>query len=254
VGRLHVVYRGVYAVGHVALRVEGRFVATVLASGPGAVLSHRSAAAHWGLLAALNAKSMSRRRRHDTACARSACTGPVPSMPVTPRHTKASGSRPSPARCWTWPPPPGPTAWSAYAQALHLHLYDQRAIADILQRANGHRGTRALAQATAREPKLTRSHWEIRKLTLIRNNGLPEPLVNHALIAPDHGHCEVDFYWPAQRLIVETDSWSAHGTRAAFASDRARDAALTAAGHRVVRFAWHTNDATIPRRLRALLH
>ena len=91
-------------------------------------------------------------------------------------------------------------------------------------------------------------------LTLIRNNGLPEPLVNHALIAPDHGHCEVDFYWPAQRLIVETDSWTAHGTRAAFASDRTRDAALPAAGYRVVRFAWHTTDETILHRLRALLH
>jgi putative AbiEi antitoxin of type IV toxin-antitoxin system len=48
VGRLHVVYRGVYAVGHVALRVEGRFLAAVVACGPAAVLSHRSAAAHWG--------------------------------------------------------------------------------------------------------------------------------------------------------------------------------------------------------------
>ncbi len=57
-----------------------------------------------------------------------------------------------------------------------------------------------------------------------------------------------------QRLIVETDSWRAHGHRAAFESDRARDAALQAAGLRVVRFTWRTPDATIVRRLRALLH
>jgi hypothetical protein len=90
-------------------------------------------------------------------------------------------------------------------------------------------------------------------LKLIRDHGLPEPLVNHALIAADHGHCEVDFYWPAERLVVETDSWHAHGTKAAYESDRARDAALTAAGHRVVRFTWHTPDTAIIGRLRALL-
>jgi hypothetical protein len=50
-GRLHVVHRGVYAVGHRVLRTEGRWLAAVLASGEGAVLGHRSAAAHWGLLA-----------------------------------------------------------------------------------------------------------------------------------------------------------------------------------------------------------
>ena len=51
VGRLHRVHHGVYSVGHRALRVEGRRLAAVLACGPGAVLSHRSAASQWGLLA-----------------------------------------------------------------------------------------------------------------------------------------------------------------------------------------------------------
>ena len=43
-GSLHRLYRGVYAVGHTKLTREGRFLAAVLACGPGAVLSHRSAA------------------------------------------------------------------------------------------------------------------------------------------------------------------------------------------------------------------
>ncbi len=90
-------------------------------------------------------------------------------------------------------------------------------------------------------------------LRLIRNAGLPEPLVNHPLTAPDYGHCEVDFFWPKQRLVVETDSWRAHGHRAAYENDRAKDAALTAIGLRVVRFTWRIPDATILRRLRALL-
>jgi hypothetical protein len=44
-GQLHPLYRGVYAVGHRNLTREGRFLAAVTACGPGAVLSHYSAAA-----------------------------------------------------------------------------------------------------------------------------------------------------------------------------------------------------------------
>ena len=50
VGRLQLLYRGVYGVGHRSLRTEGRRLAAVLACGPGAVLSHKSAASHWDLL------------------------------------------------------------------------------------------------------------------------------------------------------------------------------------------------------------
>src|SRR4051812_10827827 len=46
-GRLHAVHRGVYAVGHPVLGARGRWMAAVLACGPGAVLSHASAAALW---------------------------------------------------------------------------------------------------------------------------------------------------------------------------------------------------------------
>jgi hypothetical protein len=46
-GRLHPIVRGVYAVGRPCLSREGRWIAAVLACGPGAALSHRSAAALW---------------------------------------------------------------------------------------------------------------------------------------------------------------------------------------------------------------
>src|SRR5215203_4116059 len=48
-GRLHPVARGVYAVGWATLPRSRRWVAAVLACGEGAVLSHRSAAAFWGI-------------------------------------------------------------------------------------------------------------------------------------------------------------------------------------------------------------
>jgi predicted transcriptional regulator of viral defense system len=47
--RLHPVHAGVYAVGHGVLTSEGRLMAAVLAGGRDAVLSHRAAAAHWGI-------------------------------------------------------------------------------------------------------------------------------------------------------------------------------------------------------------
>jgi Protein of unknown function (DUF559) len=141
----------------------------------------------------------------------------------------------------------------ALAQAEHLELYDHRAITDVLARANGHRGRKALTEATALEPKLTRSEWEVRFMKLVRAAALPEPLVNLSLAAPDHPRLEVDFCWPSHHLIVETDGWESHRTRAAFEADRRRDAALQAGGWRVMRFTWRTPDAVIGDRLRALL-
>src|SRR5215203_5555930 len=54
-GRLHRVHRGVYAVGHHALNLHGRFMAAVLACGEGAVASHVSAAVLWELLKPIDA-------------------------------------------------------------------------------------------------------------------------------------------------------------------------------------------------------
>jgi hypothetical protein len=47
--RLHLVMRGVYAVGWPRLTQKRRWMAAVLACGEGAMLSHRSAAALWGI-------------------------------------------------------------------------------------------------------------------------------------------------------------------------------------------------------------
>jgi very-short-patch-repair endonuclease len=62
---------------------------------------------------------------------------------------------------------------------------------------------------------------------------LPPPRANTKV----NGY-EVDFVWPDERLIVETDGWETHGTRTAFENDKRRDAAHTQAGYRVLRFSW----------------
>jgi very-short-patch-repair endonuclease len=88
---------------------------------------------------------------------------------------------------------------------------------------------------------------------LLREAGLPEPLVNERLDIPGIGESKPDFHWPAHRLIVETDGWETHRTRRAFKLDRARDAALTAVGHRVLRFTYDVDPATVVERVRATL-
>jgi hypothetical protein len=253
-GRLHRVHHGVYALGHTLLRPEGHRLAAVLACGPGAVLSHRSAAAHWELLATSQQRidvtaPRSREgipgiRLHTSRSLDARDTTRHEGIPITTVHRTlldlAATTRADQLE-------------NALAQAMHLQLYDQRAIDDVIARSNGHRGTNVLKEATRQEPQITKSMWEIRMLKLVRAAGLPEPICNKALHAPDHGECRPDFYWPAYGLIVETDGWAAHRTLAAFRSDRAKDAALTAAGYKVLRFTWDVDDATILRRLRRLL-
>jgi hypothetical protein len=252
--RLHRVHQGVYSLGHAALGREGRRLAAVLACGPGAVLSHRSAAAHWGLLKTDQTRIdvTAPRGRHGAPGIRlhrsrsldARDTTSHEGIPVTTVHRTlldlAAQAR-------------GGELERALAQAERLQLYDHRAIQDVIARCNGHRGTSALRQATTHEPKWTRNEWEAEFLALIRTAQLPEPLVNESFHAHDHGPCEPDYHWPAHRVIVETDGWETHHTRRAFKADRAKDAALTASGYRVLRFTTDDEPDLAVRRLRALL-
>jgi very-short-patch-repair endonuclease len=80
---------------------------------------------------------------------------------------------------------------------------------------------------------LTRSELERMFVRLCRRRRLPDPEVNARV-----DRYEVDFPWRSRRLIVETDGFRHHGTRAAFESDRARDARLQSLGYRVLRFTY----------------
>lgn len=83
------------------------------------------------------------------------------------------------------------------------------------------------------DSEFTRSDLEITFLELCLDRRIPRP-VTAAIVC---GY-EVDFFWPNHRLVVETDGREDHGTHAAFEEDRIRDAKLTAAGYRVVRFTY----------------
>jgi hypothetical protein len=234
-GRLHRVHLAVYAVGHSALSGNGRLLAAVLACGPGALLSHWSAGAHWQLLptsrSAVDVTVPSRTRagnrgivvhqaRHlhpDDGTVREGI--PVTSVARTLLDL-AEVVRPRQLE-------------RAVEEAERLRLFDLRDLEELCERSRGRRGLRplrAVLGGAVGEPPATRSELERRFLDLCREAGLPRPAVNLAAAG-----FEVDALWPRQRLVVELDGHAFHGTRAAFERDRVRDAELQLAGYRVLR-------------------
>ena len=241
-GRLHRVYRGVYAVGRARLEVRGRRMAAVLACGPGAVLSHRTAADALGLLPRASARieiSVPSRvpRRHPGLLVHRAAA-------LQPDDCTTVDGIPCTTVARTLLDLAAVVGAAELARAIEAaekrRIFDGRDIAAALERAPGQPGAGRLHTALASytgEPPPTREEFERRAHELFVRAGLPRPRVN-ALIDVAGEQFEVDFHWPDRRLIVEADSWEHHKTRAAFERDRRRDQLLTAAGWTVIRVTW----------------
>jgi hypothetical protein len=235
VGRLHRLHRGAYAVGHDRVGARGRRLAAVLACDPDAFLSHRTAAALWGF--AGNAREIDItsprgnqgrarmpgirlhrcRLHHDEEM--SVRDGiPTSSVARTLLDLAEAVSPSSLAHAWE--------------EADRLRLLRLSEVTRVCERARGRRGLRPIRKllTEAPAPTATRSPLEDRVVSLCREFGLPAPMTNVEILGR-----EVDAYWPVVRLIVEADSFEFHRHRAAFERDRARDAAMQAAGYRVVR-------------------
>jgi Transcriptional regulator, AbiEi antitoxin/Protein of unknown function (DUF559)/AbiEi antitoxin C-terminal domain len=230
--RLHRLHRGVFAVGHDALKPEARWLAAVLACGKGAVLSHASAAAHWGIRRSAAARidvtiplRAGRRRRKGIRVHRSGRLSRdevtfregIPTTTVERTLLDLADALGTGALKRT------------IAEAEYLRLLDMTALTAVVKANPGRRGQRVLELARA-EPEWTRSELEQRFLDFVDRHNLPRPLVN----ATVEGY-EVDFLWPADQLIVELDGFAAHGTRSAFERDRRRDRHLARKGLRPVR-------------------
>jgi Protein of unknown function (DUF559)/Transcriptional regulator, AbiEi antitoxin len=240
VGRLRVYYRGVYAVGHEAVQLRGRLFAALLVAGPGAALSHRTAAALHRLIRSMpqfievtTAKRAPRSRPglsfHE---ARTLETQRLHGLRVTtPVRTLLDLAATRPRA----------ELERACSEALVLGLVTVEELA-----AQAGRGSAVLRSLVHDGIAPTRSELERRFLKIVSKAGLPRPLVN-ALV---NGH-RVDFLWPEQRLIVELDGWRFHGHRLAFERDRARDVALQLAGYQVLRFTWRQleDEAAVVRAL-----
>ncbi|MGZ6641283.1 MAG: DUF559 domain-containing protein [Solirubrobacteraceae bacterium] len=234
--RLRPLHRGVYAVGHDALRAEGRWLAAVLACGPGAMLSHRSAAALLDLLpyASATIHVTAPRSRHQQRGIRLHRARSLDALDTTTVRGIPTTAVPRTALDLAATEPPHRTE-RLLAQADRLGIYDGRALDDVIARNNGHRGTGALGAHLHRAPLLTRSELEAILLQAARARGIEDPLSDHPIHLPQDGPITVDFYFPSARLIIEADSWRHHRSRASFEDDRARDLELTALGYRVVR-------------------
>lgn len=237
-GRLHRIHRGVYAVGRPTLTQHGRWTAAVLAYGPRAVLSHRSAAALHGL------RPGNRARIDVTVPGPSARARPAidvhRSLTLTEADVTAVDGIPCTTVARTLADLGDVVPMRAVDQADLLRLFDLRAVDEALQRAGPRRGPTAL-RAVLRgyeQPTITRPELEERFLALCRRASLPGPAVNAWVTLDDGVAYQVDFLWRPQGLAVETDGRDAHTTRKAFEHDRLRDRRLTLAGFTVVRLTW----------------
>ena len=147
----------------------------------------------------------------------------------------------------------------AVARAVRSHALDVEGLLAILDSGARFRGARALrrilVESDARSGP-TRSELERRMLLLCRRHDLPPPLVNAIIDVGLPRQLEVDFLWPAERVVVEVDSLAFHADPSRLAEDRRRDVALTLAGYERLRFAWADvtrRSATTAAQIRSLL-
>lgn len=221
-GRLHLLHRGVYAVGHTVLGIEGRWMAATLATA--GVLSHGSAAAAWDLrprthgaihvsvgTTARRAQGVRvHRTRHLEATTHRGIAITPPARTIIDLATVLDGRR----------------LEQALDRADHLRLLD---FAELRQRPIPPSLQAVLSLYSPTNP--TRSELEECFLRLCDAHGIPPPQTNTTV----HGF-EVDFVWRGERLIVEVDGFAYHRSPTRFEADRERDVTLTAKGWTVLRF------------------
>jgi very-short-patch-repair endonuclease len=233
-GRLHPVWRGVYAVGRPLLERHGRWMAAVLACGPNAALSHGSAAALWGFGAeqgnltdvSVPASSRSRlrglrvhRRKEAVLCDVTDHEEIPVTSPVRTLIDQATRLRPMQLE-------------RAVNEADKL----DRVRADVLHASlDGYRGQPGVKQLRELLNPLTfrlsDSTLEQLMRPLARAVGLPTPETKTWV----NGY-EVDFFWPALGIVVETDGLRYHRTASQQRRGLERDQTHLAAGMWPLRF------------------
>ena len=215
-GRLHRLFRGVYAVGHTHISPRGRWLAAVLACGPDAVLSHRSAGALWGI-------RPSSSRLSEVTVARTGGRADRPGLWVHRTNRLAADEITRRDNIPVTSPARTIADLRRVLPSDHLQAAIRRA--EVLRLDIG--------PQPDHEPDNTRSELERRFLELCRRHGLPLPEANVYVEG-----FYVDFLWREQRLIVETDGFEHHGTRSAFESDRERIVRLQVLGYELLPFTY----------------
>jgi predicted transcriptional regulator of viral defense system len=255
VGRLHRIHQTVYSLTPRVMTQRGVFMAAVLACGPGAVLSHRSAAYLWGLVdsweAPIDVTAPNRRGRSPDGVAahRDGSLQPidrttrygVPCTTVARTVLDYAGIEPE------------EKVRKAIAQGEILKVLDKAKVRALLRRSRRRRGVarlRLILDTIHPQTKRSKSELERLFLEMCTRHEVPEPGVNVWLAAPDGNRYEADFLWREQGLIVEADSRRFHDTDSAFVADRKRRQQLELAGWRVSQCTWEEVERE-PRRLAA---
>ena len=209
--RLHIVHRGVYAVGHTELTPDGVRMAAVLAAGPGAVLSHRAAAAHWGLRhpTALDVtversrRQLRRIRIHTLPLPDEEVTIeraiPVTSVPRTLFDLASVLRRTQVER--------------AINEAEVQRLTDPLSLPDLVCRYPNRRGAAMIGAILKAGAPITRSELESRFLSFLTKAGLPAPAMNLPILIAGRW-IECDCVWRDARVIAELDGRTVHDTAA----------------------------------------
>ncbi|HEX8854354.1 MAG TPA: type IV toxin-antitoxin system AbiEi family antitoxin domain-containing protein [Thermoleophilaceae bacterium] len=236
-GRLHLVYRGVYAVGHPKLTREGEWMAAVRAGRPDAHLSHRSAASLYCLLKFQPAT-------HEvTAPRQKQSRGPLkfywrelPEDEVTTHDGIPATTIPRTIFDLAAVAPKRHVE-RAIDEAEVRRLTDKLSLPDLLERYPGARGTaviRAILEAGQLGATITRGDLEELFIAFCDEHGLPRPQMNVPIQLPDRW-IEADCVWHDKRVIVELDDRMSHDRTAAFEKDRSRDRMLSVNGWTVIR-------------------
>jgi hypothetical protein len=219
-------------------------MAAVLACGPGAVLSHRSAARlhelrDWGYTRIEVTVPRRSRRAHDGVLVHCSTTltpadvTVVNNIPVTTvaRTLLDLGDVLNQRQLER-----------GFDQAELAETLDLNAINDQLARNPTRRGAKKVRTVLAthyigRTP--TWSENEELLLSITRGLNLPDPETNAFIVLDDGGPpLRADFVWRDRKIIVEADSERWHASRQRMETDRRRDQRLTAAGWRVIRTTW----------------
>ncbi len=231
-GYLHPALPAVYAVGHRAPSVEADLAAALLYVGPGAMLSHATAAWWLALIdrrpptieISTERRCVSLRdvRVHDRRELDRTWHKGLPSTPVAQTLVDFAATA-----------PPNHVR-HALAEAEYLGLLDLDAVERVLGR--GRRGSGPLRKAIERHQPAyahTRSELENAFLDLCERHRIPVPAVNVIV----EGWL-VDAVWFDRRVVVELDGQGGHRTPAQLERDHTRDLQLRAAGFTVVRYTW----------------
>ncbi len=234
-------------------------MAAVLASGDEAVLSHWSAAAHWGI------RPNSRTRIDVTVPHATRSSDPIRrhvSLVLNDEQTVKEGIPVTTVPRTIFDlaaKEPLDVVKALLREAEFRELHDRLSLWDLVERYPGRRGIRKVKtalEALKDEPvDEYKSRLEERLAPFLARHHLPRSRFNDWIVVGDK-RFQVDCLWPDERQIVELDGWEGHKTRTAFREDRARDRKLRVAGYSVTRLTWNQLEdepETVAADLRALL-